>query len=246
LKPARLTVERRFCGPPEYGNGGYVAGLLFEALVPRGQCAEVTLRRPVPLDTELALRPFERGGGGELVLGDEVLAELRESDLAMEVHPHVDFAEAQRASAGFPLAARFQFRGCFVCGADRAARDGLHIRPGPVPHRTTVAAPWVPDQNLSGETDLVRPRYLWAALDCPGAYALHHAGADQGPLVLGRMTAKLLHPLAAGERCVVAAWPIGADGAKLFAGTALYNQDGWLVALARQTWFPGTGKVPGA
>jgi hypothetical protein len=39
-----------------------------------------------------------------------------------------------------------------------------------------------------------------------------------------------------GERCAVAAWPLGEDGRKLYAGTALFAADGDLLALARQVW----------
>ena len=39
-----------------------------------------------------------------------------------------------------------------------------------------------------------------------------------------------------GERCIVAAWPLGEDGRKLYAGTALFSTEGELLALARQTW----------
>jgi hypothetical protein len=245
VKPTRLTVERRFCGPPDHANGGYVGGLLFEMLDPPNQCAQVTLRRPLPVESEVEARPARRGGV-DLVAGGEVLVEAEPANLSMEIHPPVPFADAGRAARDLPDGAAFQFRGCFVCGADRGPRDGLGIRPGPVPKRTTVAAPWIPDHGLTGPGDLVRQRYVWAALDCPGAYALHLNGAGDEPLVLGRMTAKVIHPLAAGERCVVTAWPIGADGRRLFAGTAIHNEQGWLVALTTQTWFPAAGRVPGA
>jgi hypothetical protein len=39
-----------------------------------------------------------------------------------------------------------------------------------------------------------------------------------------------------GEPCVVAAWPLEEDGRKLFAGTALFAEDGELLALAKQVW----------
>jgi len=45
-----LTVESRFHGPPDAGNGGYVAGLLARFI---GDPAQVTLRRPAPLDRPL-------------------------------------------------------------------------------------------------------------------------------------------------------------------------------------------------
>jgi len=40
-----VTIERRFCGPPESGNGGYSCGLLAAHV---GGPAEVTLRRSPP------------------------------------------------------------------------------------------------------------------------------------------------------------------------------------------------------
>ena len=40
----------------------------------------------------------------------------------------------------------------------------------------------------------------------------------------------------AGEQCVVTAWPLGEDGRKLHAGTALFAADGELLALAKQVW----------
>ena len=40
-----------------------------------------------------------------------------------------------------------------------------------------------------------------------------------------------------GEPCVVVAQPLGEDGRKLFAATALYGEgDGRLLGRARQTW----------
>ena len=53
---ATLSIDRRFCGPPGSGNGGYTAGRL-AALI--GDPAEITLRRPPPLETEMRV---ERAG----------------------------------------------------------------------------------------------------------------------------------------------------------------------------------------
>ena len=36
--------------------------------------------------------------------------------------------------------------------------------------------------------------------------------------------------------CVAASWPLGEEGRKLYAGTALYAEDGEVLAVARQTW----------
>ena len=58
----------------------------------------------------------------------------------------------------------------------------------------------------------------------------------RGDTVLGRMTARIDRVPQVGETCVAVAWPIGEDGRKLFAGTALFAGEGELLAIARQTW----------
>jgi hypothetical protein len=60
--------------------------------------------------------------------------------------------------------------------------------------------------------------------------------------VLGRMTAEVVRLPQEGESCIVVAWPLGEDGRKLYAGTALFAAEGELLAVARQTWIqPRTG-----
>src|SRR5207342_3763085 len=55
-----LVIAPRFCGPPDCGNGGYVCGLIAAYL--DGQ-AEITLRRPPPLATPMAV---DRDGQGSV------------------------------------------------------------------------------------------------------------------------------------------------------------------------------------
>ena len=50
------------------------------------------------------------------------------------------------------------------------------------------------------------------------------------------MTARVDGVPEPGERCVVVAWPLGEDGRKLHAGTALFAADGDLLAVAKQVW----------
>jgi hypothetical protein len=50
------------------------------------------------------------------------------------------------------------------------------------------------------------------------------------------MSARIDAELAIGEPCVVAAWPLGGEGRKRFAGTALYSATGTPIAVARATW----------
>ena len=68
----------------------------------------------------------------------------------------------------------------------------------------------------------VSPEVVWAAIDCSGAYAV--GGPGRGEVVLGRMAAEIHRLPEEGERCVVVAWPLGEDGRKLYAGTALLGR----------------------
>jgi len=45
-----IIIDRRYCGPPNSGNGGYVCGRLARHI--EGG-AEITLRAPPPLDKPL-------------------------------------------------------------------------------------------------------------------------------------------------------------------------------------------------
>jgi hypothetical protein len=81
----------------------------------------------------------------------------------------------------------------------------------------------------------VRPEFLWSALDCPGGFAvLPPAGGLT--VVLGELCAAINGEVMAGEACALTAWPLGVDGRKHFAGSAVYGADGRLIARARATW----------
>jgi len=99
---------------------------------------------------------------------------------------------------------------------------------GRVPGRgdDLVATEWV-------ATD-VRPEIVWAAIDCPGAYALR--GVERGSPLLARMTARIDRLPREGERCIIAGWPLDTDGRKRNAATALYGEDGSPIAVSRQLW----------
>lgn len=217
-----ITLLRRFRGPLTSANGGYACGRL--ASFAPSDVVEVTLRLPPPLD-----RPLEVSQQGEVTVltdGDQVIAEARAASLQIEAPPPVSLADAERATERHIRAEAAAFAECFVCGV-RPEDDGLEIYAGPVEGREPLhAAPWVVRESA--------PEIVWAAIDCPGAYAIGLEG--RGEVVLGRMTARISRVPDVGERCVAAAWPLGEDGRKLFAGTALFSEDGELLALARQVW----------
>jgi hypothetical protein len=228
-----LRIEPRYCGPPESGNGGYSAGLLGTRM---GGCVEVTLRVPPPL--ACALSVVELPELLELRAGEELIAEARPARLDLEVPSCPSFERARQLSELYVGHKTHNFPSCFVCGPGRAAGDGLRIFPGSETPQEPVAAPFVPDASLADAKGLVRPEILWAALDCSGYFA---CAAPTYPIaLLGRITAELFGVVRAHERCVVMGWALGREGRKLFAGTALFGQDGELRGLARQVWIqPG-------
>jgi hypothetical protein len=216
-----VTISRRYRGPLDSANGGYAAGVLGSRL---GASAEVTLRLPPPLERPLAVRR----DGERLLLEDDgrLVAEAVAGDPSLAPPPPPTPSEAEAASAGMGAWGAPQFAECFVCGV-REDGSGLGIHAGPVPGRNgLVAAAWVARD--------VTPEVVWAAIDCPGAYAAGDPG--RGEIVLGRMTARIERLPDEGEPCVVVGWPLGEDGRKLFAGTALYGRDGDVLAVARQVW----------
>jgi len=217
-----VTFPRRFRGPLTSVNGGYAAGRL--AAFVAADAVEVTLRLPPPLERPLDVR--QGIGSASLLEGDAVVAEARAAELDVDPPAPVTRAVAEEAAARHVRIGDPVFGECFVCGA-RPEDDGLGIYAGPVAGREPVyAAPWVASET--GQ------EMVWAAIDCPGAYAVGAAG--RGNVILGRMTAQVHRMPDLAEQCVVVAWPLGEDGRKLFAGTALFAEDGELLALARQTW----------
>jgi hypothetical protein len=222
-----LKISARFRGPPDSGNGGYTAGCLAAGL---DGPVEVRLRRPPPLDHTLT-RAHE---GTEVVLydGDQELARARPAELTLAVPPPPAAERARAVEGQCQAFADHPFPGCFVCGPDRGPGDGLRIFPGPL--NGEVAADWQPGAEFADADGRIRPELIWAALDCPGSFALTPAPGKW--MVLGSLTATMNERPATDEPLVVSGWDLGRDGRKLFAGTALFNETGRCLAWAKAVW----------
>ena len=220
-------IDRRFRGPPDSGNGGYFAGLLAREL--GGSKVVVTLRRPAPLDVELSIDT----DGGMTVLrnGEDVLASAERAELDIAVPEPPSLTEAEAAEHRFDKAAHI-YPGCFVCGPAREAGDGWRIFPGPI-GRGRVAASWIPATEFADNAGNLRPEFVWAALDCPGYFAVQEAA---GLALLGRMAVVIRRPVPCGAPLIVQGWEIGSEGRKHRAGTALHDARGQPLAVAEQTW----------
>jgi hypothetical protein len=175
--------------------------------------------------------------------GDTLVAQAHRTELDLTPPAAPSFAEAQAASKSCVGFVRHPLPHCFVCGPKRAEGDGLRIFPGRSADDAVFAAPWVPHASLDDGGGRVAAEFLWAALDCAGAFATMPTGMQ--PIILGELCARLDDSVAIGERCVVAAWAIGIEGRKRLAGTALYSAAGVPVAVARATWIemPGSPGV---
>lgn len=227
-----LTIDARFNGPPESANGGYTCGMLGNFVA---GAAEVTLRKPPPLAKPLAVVHGE-SGLVRLVDGDTVVAEAKPASLDDLIVPALpgrdDVVAASQKYIGFHA---HLYPHCFVCGPARRPNEGLRIFAGPTATTGVVAAPWTPDETLGDEHGVVRPEFLWAALDCPG-YFSDVAGDQMFIALLGRLSATIVNRVTVGEACTVLGWRIAREGRKHIVGTAVFDAAGRLCAKGRGVW----------
>ena len=81
---------------------------------------------------------------------------------------------------------------------------------------------------------LVRPEFVWAALDCPGG--ISGMGERSRPLLLGRYVVRLDRPVRTGENHILMGWVVSREGRKYFVGSALYTAAGELCGIGQATW----------
>ncbi|HVN41155.1 MAG TPA: hypothetical protein VMT50_00105 [Steroidobacteraceae bacterium] len=224
-----LTVARRFNGPPDSGNGGYVCGSLAVSVA-----ADVSVRLlvPPPLEVPLSIRPDAATGGWVLSDDERVVATAVPARLVLEVPRPPQYVQAVWASQHYAGFHSHPFPDCFVCGPHRRRGDGLRIFPGRL-DTGLVAAPWLPAESLDAGDGKVAVAFHWAALDCPGYFAV---SSGRRTLLLGEMHAHLDRRVHVGESCTVIGWKIGVEGRRHTAGTAIFDGDGELCARARATW----------
>jgi hypothetical protein len=227
----QITIDHRFCGPPQSGHGGYTAGLFATTLGPGP--AEVRLRRPPPLDVPLDVVPTD--DGAELRHGADVVATARPAQVDVEPIEPVTVAEATRAEDRFIWRDDHPFDTCFGCGTSRAVGDAWRTFGGETASGDAVASRAVPPGDLLDATGRVPAGQVWAALDCITAAALSVADAPlHPPWVLGTFAVDIRADVPASG-LVVMAWPLELDGRKFRSAGALYA-DGVAVAVARATW----------
>lgn len=229
-----LRIAPRFRGPAQSGNGGYVAGQVGTALAAvaaEGTVPRVRLMLPPPMEVDLDLHIDTdsarlANSGGPVAEAVSVPSDSLSDATIDPVGPD----EARAAETSYRGLVNHPFPGCFVCGPANA--EGLRLKPGPVGDGRTACS-WHPAADLTGDDGLVDPVYLWAALDCPGGWAIDLEGR---PSVLGQMSACIDARPPAGEACVVMGRVLGEEGRKTYTASTLYDADGRVLARARHTW----------
>lgn len=176
----------------------------------------------------------------------------------------LDWLPADQPEESFAGFRRHPFPSCFVCGTDRA--DGMRLFPVPAPGRPdTVVAGWTPAPELADGSGLVRPEFVWAALDCPGGWsAMPVASAGSagpaGPsgsvqlagsvelsgsvqpaerpetLVLSRLAVRLLGRPRQGRPHVVVGRLDRRAGRMAWARTALFDEHRTVLATGQALW----------
>ena len=215
-----MIIPARFNGPPGTANGGYACGLVAREL--GAGSAEVALRAPPPLETDLVVEHAD--DSVRIKDGETLVAEGRVGDVEVGELPEpvgVERAEAVVAAGHGRWTAEHPFPTCFVCGPGRD--DGMDIYPVELDERWVAI--WRPRE----------PGLVWAALDCPTSAPVMNPDKAP-PIVLARLAAAIVEEPAMGKPHVLVSWELGVEGRKREAACVLFDGEGKAIARSRALW----------
>lgn len=235
--PDVVVIPDEVCGFSGVAFGGYVAGVLAARTgAGAAQPVRVDFRRPVPPGSRLRVR-WAPDGERQLTDSAGLLhACARPGELKVDVPDAPSWAEAVAASQTYRAAAPADGIDCFGCGLERPTGRGLRQFPAPVPGRELVAAAWEPATQLAGEDGTLPGELVWAALDCPGGWAVRSLGPATGQAITAHLTGTVLRDVHVGQPHLVYAWLVSSAGRKHVAGTAVATLEGELCAVAEALW----------
>ncbi|PJZ27642.1 hypothetical protein [Leptospira kmetyi] len=241
-----IEINEKYCGPPNSGNGGYVAGITANPI--EHKAAVIKIRAPAPLG-ETLYYSGDSGKNGIRLLSKEsnlVIAEAKEDSEFYRDVPELNSSSLEgiqhpeKEYLGFK---QHPFPTCFVCGPNRNHEDGMRIFPAKISDQVGFThlhgAFWNPWKDLSGTDGNVRNEIVWAALDCPGGFAVSYV--EPTLIVLAKLRGRLLEPIFPEVPYAILSWEIGRNRRQRIAGTAIYRiEDRKCVAYSEALWM-----VPG-
>lgn len=228
-----IRVPARFNGPDDHANGGYLCGLLAAQLPWR---AEFTLRKMIPVEADLELEISDQSAS--LLQGENVLVTARPGVLSEIILPDNPGFKVARELGTHAWQSRSlgNYPNCYVCGRHRGKGDGMQLHAAPLPQSNNYCTAWIPETYMTtGKSELVDPKFIFAALDCPGADAAVAGRALR--VLLGRFTVGVFREIKAGEQCVILAWCEKREGRKHFSQTLIYGENGAVAARGEAIWF---------
>ncbi len=236
--PDTVIIARRFCGPPDSGNGGYSCGVLPGSLLggtAEGHAAHLAAARIVRMDV------VRDGSGVHLMAGGQLVAEARPADLAMDAPPAPSLEEAIAGRVrAFRGASRTSIRRASCAG--RSARRATGCASTPAQSRGATSRRPLRSSRTPRSPTRERPgcgaRSAWAALDCPSVkFGFHCFGPFEGVRSFSGVSRRASTRFRrVGDRCISVGWSLGRDGRKIHCGSALYAEDGALLAVGKATW----------
>ena len=238
-----IFINKRFNGPPNSGNGGYVAGLIAKEI---GKCCEVKLVAPPPLEKKLLLKKSNENY--ELYDDETLVCIANTTTVDNDPCEFVSFSDALLGSKNGlskfePIHA---LPDCFVCGPNRKEGDGLRLFTGPQDLDSNpseddlVSTTWVPDKGLSSDGKNINSEYLWSAMDCPSGWSAHfgrHRNELEGQLVvLGKLAVEIIRVPRVEEKCIITAKYSDKSGRKILTNISMYSAEQELLANGNATW----------
>jgi len=225
------SIARRFCGPPQSGNGGYSCGLLGKQI---DGASTVRLHVPPPLDSDLSISQVN--GSWLLQQGTQLIGTAIPAQLDMVAPSPPSLEQAREARKTYTGYGEHSFPQCFVCGTGRKPGDGLRLFTGKVSGRELVACDWQPQADLLDSSGHVKHEFVWSALDCPSYFALDIPVDPNAVCLLGEMTACVDKSVSADQPLIIYAWKRFIDGRKHYSAAALCTAEGEVLARAEHLW----------
>lgn len=223
-------------GQTGIGQGGWTSSC-FDQVV--GQSLTVSLRSPIPLETELSVAQVD---DEHWMVGFDQDGESR---LVLEGRPAPrQFATTDPVSIDSAIEASSRFRAtdhpaplCFSCGTHP---ESMCVHNGPLLDGTgRFASDWTPPAWVGDETGVVDATTIWAVLDCASGFYVGQ-DADRPAGVTVQYEVDILGDVRIEQPHAVVAWnglyDDGWDGRKRGAGSCIFDASGRLLAQSTSLW----------